>query len=131
MLFWNGILSSARNNIQTKLQKVFISVKNAASMDLCLNIPVVCVCVCVCTHRWSFLMTLILSSILFIVDHASVSFPFLNYLNSKPLFFFFPPKHQSRVILLLTGISTTQIQVQIKGEYKEDTHHPEEKHKRT
>ena len=44
MLFWNGILSSARNNIQTKLQKMFISVKNAASMDLCLNIPVVCVC---------------------------------------------------------------------------------------
>ena len=50
MLFWNGILSSARNNIQTKLQKVFISVKNAASMDLCLNIPVVCVCVCVHTQ---------------------------------------------------------------------------------
>ena len=46
MLFWNGILSSARKNIQTKLQKMFISVKNAASMDLCLNMPVVCVCVC-------------------------------------------------------------------------------------
>ena len=58
-------------------------------------------------------------------------FQVVNYLDYKSLFFFFSPTYQGGIILLLTGVSTTQIQVQIKGDYKEDTHHPGEKHKRT
>lgn len=88
MLFWNGILSSARSNVQTKLQKMFISVKNAASVDLCLNMPVVYVCV----HTGAvILMTLILSRFYsLLVGHASVSFHF-EFFNSKASVLFFPP----------------------------------------
>lgn len=50
-------------------------------------------------------------------------------LHSKLLFFFFPSKHLDRVILL-TDVSTTEIQVQIQGDSKEDTHHPGKEHKK-
>lgn len=68
-------------------------------------------------------------NILFIIDCGMLVFQVVSYPRSKLLFFFFPRKHLGRVILL-TGVFTTKMQVQIKGHYKEDTHHPGEEHKK-
>lgn len=59
---------------------------------------------------------------------AMLVFQVVSYLHPKLLFFFFPPKHLGRVVLL-TAVPSAEKELQINGDYKEDTHHHGEEHK--